>query len=121
MESRRSIWYTGEETARKYLEGKGYEIVEMNYTIKGGEIDIIARDRGITVFVEVRYRFDESHAHPLDTFTPNKRRILKRSVMFYVGKHRIPDEQIRIDFIGIMPKKDGTIGHRLWHVRGVEM
>ena len=93
----------------------------MNYTIKGGEIDIIARDGEITVFVEVRYRFDESHAHPLDTFTANKRRILKRSVMFYIGKYHIPEDQVRIDFIGIMPKKDGTIGHRLWHVRGVEV
>jgi putative endonuclease len=119
--SRRATGYNGEEIARRYLEEKWYTIVEMNYTIRGGEIDIIAEDGEIIVFVEVRYRFDESHAHPLDTFTPMKRRTLLRSVMFYVSKHRIPEERIRIDFIGIMPKKDGTEGHRLWHIRGVEM
>lgn len=119
--SRRATGYNGEEIARRYLEEKWYTIVEMNYTIRGGEIDIIAEDGEITVFVEVRYRFDESHAHPLDTFTPMKRRTLLRSVMFYVSKHRIPEEKIRIDFIGIMPKKDGTEGHRLWHIRGVEI
>ena len=91
----------------------------MNYTIKGGEIDIIAEDGETTVFVEVRYRFDESHAHPLDTFGVIKRRILKRSVMFYMGKYGISEDRVRIDFIGIMPKKDGTVGHHLWHVRGV--
>jgi len=119
--SRRATGYTGEDIARRYLENKGYTIIQMNYTIRGGEIDIIARDGEITVFVEVRYRFDESHAHPLDTFTPMKRRTLLRSVMFYVSKYRIPEDQIRIDFIGIMPKKDGTEGHRLWHIRGVEI
>ncbi len=76
---------------------------------------------GIFVFVEVRYRFDETHAHPLDTFTPMKRQILRRTIMYYLMKNRIPEESARIDFIGIMPKKDGTVGHRLWHVKGVEV
>ena len=38
-----------------------------------------------------------------------------------MNKNSIPEDHLRVDFIGIMPKKDGTIGHRLWHVRGVEM
>ena len=121
MQSRRATGYSGEEIARKYLEREGYEIIEMNYTIKWGEIDIIARDGEITVFVEVRYRFDESHAHPLDTFGVTKRRIMKRSVMYYVMKKWLDESMIRIDFIGLMPKKDGTVGHRLWHVRGIEI
>ena len=120
-QSKRATWYDGEEIARRYLEEKWYEIVTMNYTIKWGEIDIIAKEWGIYVFVEVRYRFDESHGHPLDTFGPTKRRILKRSIIFYMNKNSIPEDHLRVDFIGIMPKKDGTIGHRLWHVRGVEM
>lgn len=119
--SRRATGYVGEEVARKYLEWKGYEIIEMNYTIKWWEIDIIARDDDITVFIEVRYKFDESYAHPLDTFWPMKRRILRRSVMYYVMKNWLDESKIRIDFIGLMPKKDGTVGHRLWHVRGVEV
>lgn len=120
-QSKRATWYDWEGIARRYLEEKGYEIVEMNYTIKWGEIDIIAKKWGLSIFVEVRYRFDESHAHPLDTFTYSKRRVMKRSVLSYLMKHHIAEDQIRIDFIGIMPRKDGTIGHRLWHIRGVEL
>ncbi len=119
--SKRAIWYTGEEIARRYLEEKWYQIIEMNYTIKWWEIDIIAKEKGLYIFVEVRYRFDESHAHPLDTFTYSKRRVMKRSVLSYLMKHHIAEDQIRIDFIGIMPRKDSSIGHRLWHVRGVEL
>jgi len=73
------------------------------------------------VFIEVRYRYDESHGHPLDTFTPMKRKAMKRAIMHYLMRKRISTEQVRVDFIGLMPKKDGTAGHRLWHVKGVEV
>jgi len=119
--SRRATGYIGEEIARKYLESKWYSIIEMNYTIHGWEIDIIAKEKDITVFVEVRYRFDGSHAHPLDTFGPMKRKTLKKTILYYISKYHISDNMIRIDFIGLMPKKDGTVGHRLWHIRGVEL
>lgn len=116
--SRRSIWDIWEEIAVKYLEEKWYFIIERNYQIKWWEIDIITRDGDFFVFVEVRYRRDESHGHPLDTFGPMKRRTLKRTAYMYVNKHKIDPDMMRIDFVGIMPKPEG--GHRVWHVRGVE-
>ncbi|GAB0174842.1 MAG: YraN family protein [Candidatus Altimarinota bacterium] len=117
---RRNIGNHGELIALKYLQEKDYAIIATNYTIPGGEIDIIAQKDDITIFIEVRYRTDESHAHPLDTFTLPKRRAMRRTVMTYIAKHHIGEDMIRIDFIGIMPKKDGT-GYRLWHERGVEI
>ncbi|MBP9812226.1 YraN family protein [Candidatus Gracilibacteria bacterium] len=119
--SQRSIGTTGESIACRYLIESGYTILQRNYQLKGGEIDIIAQDGKWTVFVEVKYRRDELYAHPLDTFTRPKRRALFRTSSFYREKHRIDPDTIRYDFIGIMPKKDGTIGHRLWHVEGVEI
>ena len=44
----------GEDKAAGFLEGKGYEIIARNYRMKGGEIDIIAREGEILVFVEVK-------------------------------------------------------------------
>jgi putative endonuclease len=114
--SRRSIWDQWEELAVKYLESKWFEIVERNYQIKWGEIDIIARDGEWIVFIEVRYRRDESHGHPLDTFGLMKRRALRRTAFMYVHKMKIDPDMIRIDFIGIMPNTEW--GHRVWHVRG---
>jgi putative endonuclease len=115
--SRRSIWDTWEDIATQYLESKGFEIIARNYQIKWGEIDIIARDGDITVFIEVRYRRDESHGHPLDTFGVMKRRALKRTAYMYIHKNKVDPDMIRIDFIGIMPRAEW--GHRVWHVRGV--
>lgn len=119
--SRRSIWAKGEDIACLYLLKRGYTIIERNFQLKGGEIDIIAQDGEWTVFVEVRYRKNDIHAHPLDTFSIWKRRVLKRATFFYIQKWEINPENIRIDFIGIMPKKDGTFGHHLWHIKWVEM
>jgi len=116
-QSRRSIWDIWEELAAKYLENKWYAIVERNYQIKWGEIDIIARDGEFWAFVEVRYRRDESHGHPLDTFGVMKRRALKRTAYMYVNKYKIDPDMMRIDFVGIMPRDEW--GHRVWHVRGV--
>jgi putative endonuclease len=115
--SRRSIWDTGEDIAIKYLETKWLKIIARNYQIKWGEIDIIARDGDITVFIEVRYRRDESHGHPLDTFGVMKRRALRRTAYMYIHKHKVDPDMIRIDFIGVMPRTEW--GHRIWHVRGV--
>jgi putative endonuclease len=117
--SRRSIWDQWEDIAVKYLEWKWWKILERNYQIKWWEIDIIASDGDFFVFVEVRYRKNENHGHPLDTFGIMKRRALKRTAFMYIHKNKIDPDMMRIDFIGIMPNTEG--GKRVWHIRGVEV
>ena len=117
--SHRSIWDIGEDIAVKYLENKGYILLERNFQIKGGEIDIIMNDEDFTIFIEVKYRKNEDFWHPLDTFSMTKRRAMKRTIMLYVNKNKIDLEKIRIDFIGIMPNT--LWWHRIWHMRGIEV
>ncbi len=119
MSSNRSIWNHGEDIAVAYLESKWYQIIERNYQVKWGEIDIIMRDHQLTIFIEVKYRKNDAYGHPLDTFSGAKRRAMKRTIMLYVAKNKIDLEEVRIDFIGIMPNT--VWGHRVWHVRGVEI
>lgn len=51
---KQKIGRLGEDIAVKYLENKGFSIIERNYLKKCGEIDIIAKKAGITHFVEVK-------------------------------------------------------------------
>ncbi len=53
---RKRLGYLGEELAEKHLINKGYTILKKNYTVRGGEIDIIATDGKSLVFVEVKTR-----------------------------------------------------------------
>ena len=117
--SHRSIWDAWEDIAVRYLENKWYRTIERNYQVKWGEIDIIMMDWSITVFIEVKYRKNEDYGHPLDTFSMTKRQAMKRTIMLYINKNKIDLEKIRIDFIGIMP--NSLSGHRIWHIRGVEI
>lgn len=117
--SRRSIWDNWEKIAKKYLEWKGYFFIEQNYQIKGWEIDLIMKNWDIIVFIEVKYRKNEDYWHPLDTFTISKRKTLKRTIMMYISKNKINLEKIQVDFIGIMP--NAIWGHRIWHVKWVEL
>ena len=53
----------GERLAAKYLEGKGYRILERNFRCRMGEIDLIALRGNDLVFTEVKLRKDASHAY----------------------------------------------------------
>ncbi len=54
-QSSTSVGREGEDRAASYLEQKGYRIIDRNFRIRGGEIDIIALDGETLVFVEVKH------------------------------------------------------------------
>lgn len=65
-----------ESLAADYLKARGLYILERNYRVKGGEIDLIARDGEVTVFVEVRLRRSAAFGGASASITPAKRRRL---------------------------------------------
>lgn len=97
---------------------RGYTILAQNYQIKGGEIDIIAQYGDLIVFFEVKYRQNEDFGHPLDTFTIEKRRALRRTIFAYIHAYKIDPDAIRVDFIGILGTQPN---HEIFHEEGVEI
>ena len=78
----------GEEIARRYLENKGYKVIECNYRTKRAEIDIITKYKNTLVFVEVRTKHHEQFGTPEETITYQKRIKLKRNAAAYVHRKR---------------------------------
>jgi len=78
----------GEEIARRYLENKRYSILEQNYRTKRAEIDIIAKHKGILVFVEVRTKQNERYGTPEETINYAKRARIRRNAIAYVHRAR---------------------------------
>ena len=69
--NRRAQGSAAEEVAMRYLEQKGYKTLARNYTIRGGEIDLIMRaPQGTLVFVEVKARGNARYGSGLDAVTP---------------------------------------------------
>ena len=54
----------GEDEAIRYLIKNKYKIIERNYSCKLGEIDIIAKDKDVLVFIEVKTRTNDKYGSP---------------------------------------------------------
>jgi putative endonuclease len=91
----------GEDRAVRHLARHGYRIVERNYRCKVGELDIVARDGSVLVFVEVRSRRDGERGSALDAVTWHKRRKVSRVAMVYLAQRRPRFEQARFDVVAI--------------------
>jgi len=91
----------GETAARDHLTARGYAIVAANVRSGGGEIDLVARQDGVTVFVEVRTRHSVDTGDALASITPRKRERMLRAVDAYLAAHDLQETAWRIDVIGV--------------------
>ncbi len=90
----------GEETAAEYLREKGYTIVGLNYRVRGGEIDVIARNRRELIFAEVKTRASARFAEAREAVTPAKIQRLILAAEMYLAQNPT-DLQPRFDVIEV--------------------
>ena len=82
----REIGDIGEDFTAEFLEKKGCEIIERNFTVKGGEIDIIALKGGLIHFVEVKTRKKNSLLSGEQAVNSAKKRFLIRAAERWLSK-----------------------------------
>ena len=73
----------GEDAVCVYLEKKGYEILVRNFTVRGGEIDIISHDRKYIVFTEVKTR-EKNFISGIDSVDASKKKRIIRTAQRYI-------------------------------------
>ncbi len=95
----------GERLAAEYLAAKGYEILNMNYRTRHGEIDIIAKTGDTIVFVEVKYRSGLIFGHPEDAVNETKKRKIALTAIRYSLEHG-QDCYFRFDVITLFGKNN---------------
>ncbi|MCX5833097.1 MAG: YraN family protein [Deltaproteobacteria bacterium] len=91
----------GEEIAARYLEKEGYRIIERNYRCVFGEMDIIARDGGAYVFVEVKSRRSERFGDPKLAVDYRKQRKMSMVAMCYLKEKRLLESPSRFDVVAV--------------------
>lgn len=92
----------GEEIAAKYLQSKGFVILEHNFHKRYSEIDIVARDKMTLVFVEVKTRIGNKFGSPEEAITPWKLHNLIKSAQYYKLLHQNLPDDMRIDVVTIV-------------------
>jgi putative endonuclease len=91
----------GEDLACKELERRGYAIVARRYRRRRGELDIIARDGGTLVFVEVKSRGGRDFGQASEAVTRIKRRRIAALAFDYIVRHHVAECPCRFDVVSI--------------------
>ena len=112
-QDRHQVGQRGEALAANFLQKQGYRILERNFRVKGGEIDIIAQEKNTLVFVEVKARQDNSFGQPEEAINPQKITTIVRTGEYYASCHPELPQELRLDVLAI-DEKDGQISFRLY-------
>ena len=117
MAAKDTLGRRGEQLAADYLAGTGMVLVESNWRCALGEIDLVMRDGGETVFVEVKTRAGLGYGHPLEAITAAKLARLRRLAGAWCEAHPGEAASIRIDAVAVVAPRGG--GVTVEHLRRV--
>lgn len=96
----------GEAAVIAYLRERGWNMVEVNFRSKYGEIDLIAENGEYLAFVEVKLRKDGDFAAARESVTKAKRRRLRMTAEYYLQWHPT-NLQPRFDVAEVYAPQDG--------------
>ena len=104
---------TGESLAKAHLEGKGYEILDENWTHGKLEVDLIALQKGVIIFIEVKTRTGNGFGEPEDFVDARKQRLLVDAAdeYIYLMNHQ---GEVRFDIVSVLFDKQNN--HVLKHI-----
>jgi len=106
-----------EEQAKNYLLSRGYRLLAENYSVRGGELDLVVQAGEVIVFVEVRQRRSNRFGSAAESINAQKIARLRRAALHYLvtcyGRDDLP---VRFDAILIEGSPDR---HALQHLEAV--
>ena len=96
----------GETLAMQYLLANGFELISRNFSTRFGEIDLIMRDNGVLVFVEVKTKKGLDWGLPEEMFTQGKlNRVRRMATVFLGGKEAL----CRIDMVAVVLDRNNSL------------
>ena len=101
MNSRKDLGDFGERVAKAHLESKGYRILETNFRVREGEVDIVAERDGVVAFVEVKTRRGDAMGSAAEAIDERKARRLLLAAQAFGQQHPELPPGRRIDLIAI--------------------
>lgn len=91
-----------EKAAVKFLKGRGYKVIQCNYKTESGEIDIIAEDKGVICFVEVKARHSKLFGEPAEAVSAAKQRQISKAAICYLKENNLLDHSARFDVVSLL-------------------
>lgn len=91
----------GEDLAGKRLKDLGYKVLKTNYKCKLGEIDLIAKDGDVLVFVEVKTRRNSPLDQVKDAVNIRKQRQISKAALYYMQSNNLKGIKARFDVAAV--------------------
>jgi putative endonuclease len=107
-DDRRTLGQEAEDAAARFLERGGLKVVERNVRFVHGEIDLVCRDGGVVVFVEVKCRHARWGDAPAEAVSWHKQRRLTRLAQHYLKWRRLDHARCRFDVVAVTIQDDGS-------------
>jgi len=93
----------GENLAARYLRANGFKVLYRNFRApRGGEVDIVCRERDTLVFVEVKTRSSDAYGSPAEAVNREKQRLITRGALAWLRLLDNPDLIFRFDIVEIV-------------------
>lgn len=106
----KALGFAGEKIAANFLKTKGYEIVRSNFTVRGGEIDLIVQKEKLLIFVEVKTRTSASFGEGNESITRFKRNRIHSAISQYMFREKQDRElDYRVDIVEINLDSHGVV------------
>lgn len=93
----RKVGNAGEDAVVAFLEKQGFTICARNFTVFGGEVDIIARQGEIVAFIEVKSR-STTYFNLSEVVVPAKQKKIIKAARAYIYRHRLAEEELIFRF-----------------------
>ena len=100
----------GEDLAARFLKAHGFKVLYRNFrATRGGEIDIVCRDKesNMLVFVEVKTRSSDEHGAPSEAVNRDKQHLITRGALAWLRLLDNPDVLFRFDIVEIVMRETG--------------
>jgi putative endonuclease len=99
MTSTQARGAAGEDAAARFLAKHGLRVIDRNFRVRGGEIDLICRDGSSVVFVEVRLRGRSNYGSAADSITAAKRAKIVLAAQHWLARSQQQDLPCRFDCV----------------------
>lgn len=96
------IGHIGETYAAEFLRNNGFTILDQNFRIRFGELDIVAKKNNSVYFCEVKTRIGDSHGKPFEAVTYRKLEHVKRVATAYVLQNKLKNSKLSVQVISII-------------------
>lgn len=106
--SRSELGARGEALATVHLVERGMEVLDRNWRCRYGELDIVARDGEVVVFVEVKTRSGVGYGTPAESVTPVKQVRIRKLALAWLDARASPWVRMRFDVVAVMMSRDGV-------------